>query len=165
MGNRIVVMKDGIVQQVAPPQELYDRPTNLFVAGFIGSPAMNFLKGSLSADGATFDGGTFQVVLPPHLSEVAKPYAGKPMVLGIRPEDVEADPAYVDSHPGARVPANIEVVEPLGSEIYLYLSTGENQITARVEPGLRFKAGEKISLALNSEKLHLFDAATEVAVR
>jgi multiple sugar transport system ATP-binding protein len=165
MGDRIVVMKDGIAQQVAPPQELYDRPANMFVAGFIGSPAMNFLKGKISADGTTFEGGTFSVSLPATLVAAAKPYAGKAMVLGIRPEDVEADPSYVESHPGARVPAKIEVVEPLGAEIYLYMSSGENAVTARVEPGLRVKAGESLTLALNTEKVHLFDPETEKAVR
>lgn len=165
MGDRIVVMKDGIVQQVAPPQELYDRPANIFVAGFIGSPAMNFMHGTISPDGRAFDGGTFKVELPAGLAAASKPYAGKKMVLGIRPEDVEADPAYIESHPGARVPAKVEVVEPLGAEIFLYLSTGGNNITARVEPQLRFKAGQEITLALNTEKIHLFDPETEKAVR
>jgi multiple sugar transport system ATP-binding protein len=165
MGDRIVVMKDGIVQQVAPPQELYDRPANLFVAGFIGSPTMNFLKGTLSSDAKVFDGGTFKVELPTSLSAAARAAAGKKVILGIRPEDVEADPAFVESHPGARVSAKVEVVEPLGSEIYLYLSTGENSITARVEPHLRFRAGENVTLALNTEKVHLFDAETENAIR
>jgi multiple sugar transport system ATP-binding protein len=165
MGDRIVVMKDGVIQQVAPPQELYDYPANMFVAGFIGSPAMNFLKGRISEDGTTFVTPTFQVTLPQQLQVAARPYSGKEMVLGIRPEDVEADPAYVDSHPGARVPAQIEVVEPLGSEIYLYLKTGENAITARVEPGIRFRANDQITLALNTEKVHLFDPETEKAVR
>ncbi|MFZ5826969.1 MAG: ABC transporter ATP-binding protein [Bacillota bacterium] len=165
MGDRIVVMKDGIIQQVAPPQELYDHPANLFVAGFIGSPTMNFLKGTLSADAKSFDGGTFKLELPEAITNAARNYAGKQMVLGIRPEDVEADPSYVESHPGARVPARVEVVEPLGSEIYLYLSTGGNAITARVEPHLRFKDGQDIVLALNTDKVHLFDAETEVAVR
>jgi multiple sugar transport system ATP-binding protein len=165
MGDRIVVMKDGIVHQVAPPQELYDRPANIFVAGFIGSPTMNFLKGKITADGGAFETPTFKLTLPANLAAAAKPYAGKNMVLGIRPEDVEADPAYVEAHPGARVPSSVEVVEPLGSEIYLYLKTGDNAITARVEPNLRFKAGENITLALNPDKFHLFDPETEKAVR
>jgi multiple sugar transport system ATP-binding protein len=165
MGDRIVVMKDGVIQQVAPPQELYDRPSNMFVAGFIGSPAMNFLKGRLSSDATTFEGGTFTVQLPEHLTAAAKAYGGREVVLGIRPEAVEADPNYVDAHPGARVPASVEVVEPLGSEIYLYLRSGQNQITARVEPHLRFKAGENVTLALHPEKIHLFDPETELAIR
>lgn len=165
MGDRIVVMKDGIVQQVAPPQELYDRPANMFVAGFIGSPTMNFLKGKLSADATAFETATFKLALPAGLAAAAKPYIGKEMVLGIRPEDIEADPAYVEANPGARVPSHIELVEPLGSEIYLYLKTGENLITARVEPGLKFKAGESLTLALNTEKVSLFDPETEKAVR
>ncbi|HYF92201.1 MAG TPA: sn-glycerol-3-phosphate ABC transporter ATP-binding protein UgpC [Symbiobacteriaceae bacterium] len=165
MGDRIVVMKDGIIQQVAPPQELYDKPANIFVAGFIGSPTMNFLKGKLSSDASTFETPTFKLALPAEIVAAAKPYGGKDMVMGIRPEDVEADPAYVEAHPGARVPSHVEVVEPLGSEIYLYLKTGENAITARVEPGLRVKAGDNLTLALNTDKVHLFDPETEKAVR
>jgi multiple sugar transport system ATP-binding protein len=165
MGDRIVVMKDGIVQQVAAPQELYDRPANIFVAGFIGSPTMNFLKGTVSSDATTFETPTFKLNLPASLQAAAKPYGGKQMVLGIRPEDVEADPAYVESHPGARIPSVIDVVEPLGSEIYLYLTSGENSITARLEPGLKFRAGDNLALALNTEKVHLFDPETEKAVR
>ena len=165
MGDRIVVMKDGIVQQVAPPQELYDQPANLFVAGFIGSPTMNFLKGSLSADGKVFDGGTFKLELPAELAAAARNYAGKAMVLGIRPENIQADPEFLATYTGPRIPAKIDVVEPLGSEIYLYLGSGENSITARVEPHLRFKAGQDIELAVDVKKVHLFDAETELAVR
>jgi len=165
MGDRIVVMKDGVIQQVAPPQELYDYPANLFVAGFIGSPTMNFLRGRLSPDAKEFDGGTFTLSLPDHLSGAAREYGGKEMVLGIRPENIHADPEFLAAHDGPRIPARIEVVEPLGSEIYLYLSSGENQITARVEPHLRFRSGENISLAVDADKVHLFDAATEMAVR
>jgi len=165
MGDRIVVMKDGIVQQVAAPQELYDRPVNLFVAGFIGTPTMNFMRGKLSSDATAFETPTFKLSLSSALSAAAKAYGGKEMVLGIRPEDVQADPAFVEAHPGARVPAEVELVEPLGSEILLYLKAGENSITASVEPGLKVRAGDKITLALNTEKLHLFDAETEIAVR
>ncbi|MBP2016756.1 multiple sugar transport system ATP-binding protein [Symbiobacterium terraclitae] len=165
MGDRIVVMKDGVIQQVAPPQELYDHPANLFVAGFIGSPTMNFLRGRLSADAKVFDGGTFTLPLPEKLAAAARNYGGKEMVLGIRPENIHANPEFVAAHNGTRIPARIEVVEPLGSEIYLYLSSGENQITARVEPHLRFHSGENINLAVDSDKVHLFDAETEMAVR
>jgi multiple sugar transport system ATP-binding protein len=166
MGTRIVVMKDGIIQQVAPPQELYDYPANLFVAGFIGSPAMNFLKGTLSADGKVFDGGTFKVTLPENLVKAAgATYNGKKVVLGIRPEDVKADQDSVQANTGAKLTAKVDVVEPLGAEIFLYLSTGENTITARVEPNLRFKVGQEVELALTPAKMHLFDAETEQAIR
>ncbi|HEY3368291.1 MAG TPA: sn-glycerol-3-phosphate ABC transporter ATP-binding protein UgpC [Symbiobacteriaceae bacterium] len=165
MGDRIVVMKDGIIQQVAPPQELYDYPTNLFVAGFMGSPAMNFLDGTISSDAGTFDGGTFKLTLPAALAAAIKPYSGKKMKLGIRPEDVEADPAFIQSHPGAHVPATVEVVEPLGSEIQLHLKSGENILTAKVEPNLRFKMNDRVTVAFNTEKVHLFDPETEKAIR
>jgi len=165
MGDRIVVMKDGVIQQVAPPQELYDKPANLFVAGFIGSPTMNFLRGRLSADARVFDGGTFTLSLPDPLAAAAKDYGGKEMVLGIRPESIHANPEFVSAYDGPRIPARIEVVEPLGSEIYLYLTSGENQITARVEPHLRFHSGENLTLAVDADKVHLFDAESEMAIR
>ncbi len=165
MGHRIVVMRDGVIQQVAPPQELYDRPANLFVAGFIGSPAMNFLRGRLSEDGQVFRAATFQFRLPERLAAAARPYAGKEMILGIRPENIHADPAYLATHDGPRIPARIEVVEPLGAEIYLYLRTGEDEVTARVEPHLRFRPHDQLDLAFDADKVHLFDAATEMAVR
>ncbi|HLO04723.1 MAG TPA: sn-glycerol-3-phosphate ABC transporter ATP-binding protein UgpC [Symbiobacteriaceae bacterium] len=166
MGTRIVVMKDGIVQQVAPPQDLYDHPNNLFVAGFIGSPAMNFLKGTISADGNVFDGGTFKVNLPENLVKAAGGnYNGKKVVLGVRPEDVNADQDSLQANQGSKLTAKVDVVEPLGAEIFLYLSTGENTITARVEPNLRFKVGQEVELALTPSMLHLFDAETEQAIR
>ncbi len=165
MGDRIVVMKDGVIQQVAPPQELYDRPANLFVAGFIGSPAMNFLRGRLSDDARTFHAATFQFPVPERLSAAARPYAGREMVLGIRPENMHADPQYLAAHDGPRIPARIEVVEPLGAEIYLYLRSGDDEITARVEPHLRFRPHDQIDLAFDPEKVHLFDAESELAVR
>ena len=165
MGDRIVVMKDGIIQQVAPPQELYDYPANMFVAGFIGSPAMNFLKGRLTDDGNVFDGGVFRIKLSPKLAAAAKPFNGKEMILGVRPEDVEADPEAVRQSNGYHMDARVDVVEPLGSEIYLYLSVGENQLTARVDPTLRFRPDDQITLAVNTERVHLFDPVTEKAVR
>jgi multiple sugar transport system ATP-binding protein len=166
MGTRIVVMKDGIIQQVAPPQELYDQPNNLFVAGFIGSPAMNFLRGTLSADGKVFDGGTFKIALPEKLvAAAAGKYANKKVILGVRPEDVKADADYVRSNEAFKLTAKVDVIEPLGAEIFLYLSTGENTITARVEPHLRFTVGQEVELALNPAKMHLFDVETEQAIR
>ncbi|MFO7273282.1 MAG: sn-glycerol-3-phosphate ABC transporter ATP-binding protein UgpC [Bacillota bacterium] len=165
MGDRIVVMRDGVIQQVAPPQELYDRPANLFVAGFIGSPTMNFFRGRLSEDGEQFRAATFQFRLPERLAAAARPYAGREMILGIRPENIHADPAYLAAHDGPRIPARIEVVEPLGAEIYLHLRTGEEEVTARVEPHLRFRPHDQIDVAFDVDKVHLFDAATELAVR
>ncbi|BDG59980.1 ABC transporter ATP-binding protein [Caldinitratiruptor microaerophilus] len=167
MGDRIVVMKDGVIQQVAPPQELYDRPANVFVAGFIGSPAMNFLRGRIVVEGdrTVFDGGALRIHLNGALRQPAAAYAGKPVILGIRPEDIEADPAFVETHPGTRVESVVEVVEPLGSEVYLYLRAGEHNLTARVDPGLRVQDGDRLTIALNTDKVHLFDPETERAIR
>jgi multiple sugar transport system ATP-binding protein len=165
MGDRIVVMKDGVIQQVAPPQEVYDRPVNLFVAGFIGAPAMNFLRGRLTGDAARFENATVSVTLPPSLSHAARPYSNQEVILGIRPEDIEADPEYIESHPGARMDAQIEVVEPLGAEVYLYLRSGENTCTARVAPTRKYRTGDALTLSLNTDKIHLFDPQHEKAIR
>lgn len=166
MGDRIVVMKDGIIQQVAPPQDLYDRPANVFVASFIGSPAMNFLHGRLeaSAERLLFDSGTFKVELPASLRESAECYIGKPVLLGVRPEDILAEAQFVDSHPMAMFEAIVEVVEPLGSEVYLYLRSGETSLTTREGGRMGFRDGDRINVALRVEKVHLFDPETELAI-
>lgn len=167
MGDRIVVMKDGIIQQVASPQELYERPANVFVAGFVGSPAMNFLHGRIvmHGDEVIFDGGAVQIRLNGNLRRPAAAYAGKPVILGIRPEDVEADPAFVETHPETRVESVVEVIEPLGPEVHLYLRVGAHNLTARVEPGLRVQNGDRLCVALNAAKVHLFDPDNEQAIR
>jgi len=126
---------------------------------------MNFLRGRLSEDARTFRGATFQFRLPERLSAAARAYAGREMVLGIRPEHMHADPEYLAVHDGPRIPAEIEVVEPLGAEIYLYLRSGQDEITARVAPHLRFRPHDRIDLAFDAEKVHLFDGRTELAVR
>lgn len=167
MGDRIVVMKDGLVLQVASPQELYDRPANVFVAGFIGTPPMNFVRGHLKRqDGhMVFDGGTFTAVVNGPYRSAAEAYGEKPAILGIRPEDIVADPQFVETHPGARVPTVVEVVEPLGSEVYLYLRTGDHSVTARVEPRVRVNDGDQLTVAFNTDKIHLFNPETEQAIR
>lgn len=167
MGDRIVVMHDGVVQQVASPQELYEHPANMFVAGFIGSPTMNFLPGRLVAKGSQleFCGEHFSVPIPVDLAAAARSQIGQDVVLGIRPEHISADPERVDRQSGGVLAANVEVVEPLGAEIFLYLQSGAYSLTARVEPHLRFRSGDRLRVALNPAKLHLFDSQTEHAVR
>jgi multiple sugar transport system ATP-binding protein len=166
MGDRIVVMKDGLVQQVAPPQELYDRPANVFVAGFIGSPAMNFLRLGLSeeAGGAYAVGDGVRVRIPASRSSRLKGQNGRQIILGVRPEDVECDSAYVEHHSDSVINAQVEVVEPLGAEVFLYVSCGSGNITARVEPGTKARVGDRIPVALNMDNVHLFDVETEMAM-
>jgi multiple sugar transport system ATP-binding protein len=151
MGDRIAVMKDGTVQQCASPREIYDHPVNMYVAGFIGSPKMNFIPVTVSGKRAKASG--FEVELP---------YAGDVQkgVLGIRPEDL-------DEHPregGPQIEMKIEVVEVLGSDQYLYGVVGADSLIARVDPNLKASPGDRIKLGLNTRRLHLFDAESEKAV-
>ena len=176
MGDRICVMKDGRIMQVAPPLELYNRPDNLFVAGFIGSPPMNFFKGRLEKSPAP--GGLLEFVesnetsaplrlaLDARLSALGAGHVGKNVVFGIRPEDIrDLGPGAASSEPGRAVEARVEVSEPMGAETYLYLHAGATSFIARVGPTDRFDAGQSIHVAFKMEAAHLFDAATEQAIR
>ena len=169
MGDRICVMKDGHILQVAEPLELYNHPANLFVAGFIGSPPMNFLKGSLRAAGAAVEfvedntlGRPAVIELGPGLAAKAKSHIGRPVVFGIRPEDVaEATPA---AHPRHVVEFNVGIAEPLGPETYLYLTTGAHNFVARMPAGFADFVNQTLRLHLAVDRAHLFDAQTEEAL-
>ena len=164
LGDRVVVMKDGLVQQVGEPLELYNEPANRFVAGFIGSPAMNFAAVTVSDGGgalwAASDG--LRIKVPAQLADRVGRYVGRPLTLGIRPEDLRiangADAA--DLSFGAAV----EVVEKLGSEILLDVTVGATQMVASVEPTAKTRAGDQIRLAINPDRLHFFDTESETAV-
>jgi multiple sugar transport system ATP-binding protein len=167
MGTRIAVMKDGLLQQIDTPQTLYDRPGNVFVAGFIGSPAMNFFDVKLkSSDGKLFiDGGPFSLEVPPDRVKALQPYTGKDLILGIRPEDLH-DPDFLP--PGVvpgRISAEVDVTELMGSSVNLYLLTGGKQFVAIVDPRTRARVGTKIDLVANMGNFHIFDRATELAIR
>ncbi len=171
MGDRICVMKDGHIMQVAQPLELYSRPANLFVAGFIGSPAMNFFRGTIKQAGNTLqfvETNTIEkpvvITLDERLSSKAKAYIGKPIVFGIRPEDVQDTLTVTNSDPGRTIEVKVEVSEPMGSETYLYLTTGASSFIARVNPTDRFDADQKINVTLKLENVHLFDAETEKVI-
>ena len=170
MASRIVVMKDGVVQQVDTPQNLYDYPANEFVAGFIGSPQMNFFDVKLSKEGqdvvATF--GDNKIVVPG--SKVAKfideSYIGKEVILGIRPENIHDDANVLATYANATIDVNVEVTEQMGSETYLYLTTTgkEGNIIARVDPRTTSRAGDKIKVAFDVNHLHFFDKQTELTI-
>ena len=162
MGDRIVVMKDGISYQIDDPISLYDRPRNRFVAGFIGTPPMNFMEGALEQDnGLVFNEGTFKVRVPARFEAPLRAFAGKPITFGIRPEDIY-DPSYGTELPSKQeMTATVEVVEPMGSEIYLYMTTGKTNFVARVEPHVRAEVDQKKKLLFNMEKVHFFDPVTE----
>ncbi len=166
MGTRIVVMKDGLIQQVDSPNNLYDRPNNLFVAGFIGSPQMNMLKVELvEEDGRLFARyGKNSVLLPREKAEAAKAYAGKEVIMGIRPEFVFDAPDKVAMLKDSTIEADVDVVEPLGSDTFLYLLSDGQKITARVEPKSPAKVGARMKFAIDATRVNLFDKATELVI-
>jgi multiple sugar transport system ATP-binding protein len=165
MGNRIAVLNGGLIQQVGPPQELYDHPSNLFVAGFIGSPAMNFFNGArIVGEGNTTRAvmdGVGQVEIPPLYAEAARKVAGKNITLGIRPEDLE-DVAVLpaNARDGSSIEAPVDVVEHLGSELLVYARAGGKSLTARVDPRSDVHTGGNVRLHVDSAHIHLFDTDT-----
>jgi multiple sugar transport system ATP-binding protein len=164
LGDRVVVMKDGLIQQVGEPLELYNTPANKYVAGFIGSPAMNFSEVNIVAEnGALFaKNAAMGIRIPDHLVARMQPHSGKPATLGIRPEDLRMA-ASADSA-GTTLEAIVEVSEQLGSEVILDVRVAGAGMVASVEPTVKVKPQEKIKLALDPRRLHFFDAKSEKAV-
>jgi multiple sugar transport system ATP-binding protein len=165
MGDRIVVMRDGVVQQVDTPLNLYEKPANLFVAGFIGSPAMNFLEARLTKqDGKLFvDGGVFLAQVPPQHVPALGDWAGRPIIFGIRPEDIY-DRALVQMSDGAMVRATVDVHEPLGSDTILYLTAGQHSIVARVDARTQARMGQQAEVAFDMKRMHVFNPETHAAI-
>ena len=165
MGDRIVVMKDGVIQQVDTPQNLYDMPCNMFVAGFIGSPQMNFLDGTLqkSGDQYTVDLAGTTIPLPKEKTADGKldAYVGKTLKVGIRPEDIKDDEEFLEKHSTSHLNAEVEVSELMGAEIYLYLTYQGQNLMARVAPTSKSRRGDKIVVAMDTNKIHLFDPESE----
>ena len=161
MGDRICVMKDGVIQQFDTPQNLYDDPCNLFVAGFIGSPQMNFVDAlaKKAGSGYVLSFGETEIAVDRDLAA----YEGKTLVLGIRPEDLHAEPSFFGK--GNVIDAYIDLNEMMGSESYLYLNYADQKMIARVPSRYAKKAEENIELAVDVEKIHLFDKDTEEAIR
>ena len=168
MGDRIVVMKDGVIQQVDTPQNLYDMPCNMFVAGFIGSPQMNFLDGTLIKKGELYgiDLGGDVIPLPKEKTADGKldAYVGKKVKMGIRPEDIDDEPEFMAKHTDCQLDAQVEVSEMMGAEIYLYLEYKGNKMTARVAPTSKARNGDTVRVAFDPHKVHLFDIETEQTI-
>jgi multiple sugar transport system ATP-binding protein len=164
LGDRIVVMKDGRIQQIGEPLEVYSRPQNKFVAGFLGSPAMNFIDASVTElNGAlSIETTGLRMPVPADRSRKLSSYKGKQITLGIRPEDLRQ--AAAGSADNISFEAVVEVVEPLGSEILLDVQMGRHSLVARVAPSFQKKRHEKIRLAFVPECVHLFDPQTEEAI-
>ncbi len=168
MATRIVVMKDGLIQQVATPQNLYDYPDNKFVAEFIGTPQMNFLFCTLEQQGGDvyIVFGDNKLKLPAEKSNnpALQDYIGKEVIVGVRPECLRDDTISLNSMPDSIIECNVEVTELMGAEIYLYLSCCDNSLTARVSPRSTARAGDTIKIALDTTRVHIFDKDTEKAI-
>jgi len=166
MGDRIAVMKDGKIQQCADPITVYDKPANKFVAGFIGSPPINFLSGRLIKKERKyyFDEGNFQVKLVEEMFDRMSAYEGKELVLGIRAEDIYDKLFASGVSPENTVKVTCEVVEPLGSEVYLYLNTGRHNFVARVGAHDRPEVNRDMDLVFDMSKVHFFDKDTEQTI-
>jgi len=163
MADKIVVMRDGKIQQIGSPLYLYNQPINKFVAGFLGTPPMNFVNAKVVEEGGKVyvDEGSFKLAVDPSHQPLLKAYAGKEITFGIRPEDLEVASA---STAGSTLKAKITVVEPLGADINLYASTAKSSITARIPPHHSFKMGDEVTLSPVMLKARYFDKDTELSI-
>ena len=165
MATRIVVMKDGLIQQVDTPQTLYDEPCNVFVAGFIGTPQMNFINGKLvkKGDDVYFNFEDKSIKLPPEKANNPdlKDYIGQEVIGGLRPECIHDAPMQLAALPDSVVDAYVDVTELMGAEIHLYLTIGETNLIARVSSRSTTRAGDNIKVAFDMSRLHIFDKDTE----
>lgn len=167
MASRIAVINKGILQQIDTPQQLYDKPNNLFVAGFIGSPAMNFFPGKLRRDDGRIvvEGGSFNLQIPDKRVEVYADHVDKEIIFGIRPEDIhnpDFAPPGIIAQP---VESTVDVTELMGNEIIVYLKTGEDVFVARVDPRSTYHVNDNVKIVFNMENMHIFDKESEVTIR
>jgi len=170
MATRIVIMKDGVIQQVDTPQNLYDKPCNVFVAGFIGTPPMNFITCNIDmrGDDIYLIFGRNEIKLPEGKAKklLATGYVDKGVIMGIRPESIRDEQLYIEQMPDAVIDAQVEVVELMGSETFLHLKVdgADHTITARVSPRSKARPGDIIKVALDANRIHLFDKETEKTI-
>ncbi|MBS4218141.1 sn-glycerol-3-phosphate ABC transporter ATP-binding protein UgpC [Bacillus sp. FJAT-49711] len=166
MASRIVVMKDGIIQQVGTPKEVYENPVNIFVGGFMGSPAMNFFNGKLEADGFLVE-NKVKVAVPEGKMKMLRDqgYVGKELVLGVRPEDIHDEPAFIEASQGTKINVKIDVAELTGAETMLYAAIGNTDFISRIDARTIVEPGQTIDLAFDMNKSHFFDITTEQRIR
>ncbi len=167
MGTRVVVLKDGLLQQVDTPQNLYNYPANLFVAGFIGSPAMNFFDATLVGENGDLyvDGGTFRLKVPEDKLQVLLPLKGRKVIFGIRPDDIH-DPEFTPPNITAgTIKAQVDVTELMGNEVFVHLLMGEKSFVGRFDPRTGARVGSTIETVVNMDTMQIFDTQTEKAVR
>jgi multiple sugar transport system ATP-binding protein len=167
MASRIAVTNKGKLQQLDTPQALYDRPGNMFVAGFIGSPSMNFFPGKIKKNEGKLYVETegFTVAIPDNRAKAYFDYVDKKVVFGLRPDDIHAPQFLPPNIHAEKINCKVDVIELMGNEIFLYLVNGSNSFVARVDPRTYFKVGEDVQVALNMDNFHIFDPETEQAVR
>ena len=168
LGTRIVVMKDGVVQQVDSPLDLYMRPNNLFVAGFIGSPQMNFIDAKVVVSGSEVRlmCGSNSIKLPENKAKklIDNGYEDKTVTFGIRPEDIKDEEMFISNSPDTTLEATVKVYEMLGAEVFLYFTIETFDITVRVNPRTTARPGDTIKIALDGSKIHLFDKETQETI-
>ncbi len=168
MATRIVVMKDGLIQQVDTPQHLYDCPVNKFVAGFIGTPQMNFIDGTLTKKGEdvyfNFEENSLKLPADKASDPALAEYIDKEVILGIRPECIYDQADQIEAHADSKAETYVEVTELMGAEIYLYLTIGETNLIARVSSRSSTRAGDTINIAFDTTRVHIFDKDTERCV-
>ncbi|MDB4349848.1 sn-glycerol-3-phosphate ABC transporter ATP-binding protein UgpC [Omnitrophica bacterium] len=166
LGNRIAVMKDGCIQQLAEPVNVYDKPVNKFVAGFIGTPPMNFIDGRIikREDNFYFDEGRFTVKVTDEMMPALEDYLGKPVIFGIRSEDIYDKLFVTEAPPENTITASVEVIEPMGSEVYLYLTTGLHSFIAKVGGHASPVINQDMDLVFDMSKIHFFDKDTEKTI-
>jgi len=166
MASRIAVMNAGVIQQVGTPQQLYERPDNVFVAGFIGSPAMNFFEVAVRGDRAEMylDTDTFRVVVTSQKVDMLLPYLEKKIIFGIRPEHIHVTEYMPSGMVASPVRARVDVTELMGNELFLYLLSGNNQFLARVDARTMARPGQDVEVAFNMANMHVFDLGTGKAV-
>ncbi|CAH0298301.1 Trehalose import ATP-binding protein SugC [Peribacillus simplex] len=164
MATRLVVMKDGIVQQVGAPKEVYDEPANVFVGGFIGSPAMNFFSGTLKE--GIFHIGPVRIEVPEGKMKGLREqgYIGEQIILGVRPEDFHDELIFVDASPNTTINIKVEVAELMGAEIMVYSQINDQNFVSRVDARTEVKAGQQMKLAIDMNKVHFFDSKTETRI-
>jgi multiple sugar transport system ATP-binding protein len=168
MGDRIAVLNQGKMQQVDTPLQLFYHPANLFVAGFIGSPAMNFMNGTLVADngGVVVDADPLKLKLPAEHAEKVRGHVGRPVIFGVRPDDIydRSLPAPVTGEEGNSATLAVDVTEPMGSTVYAYLTIGPHLLVADLKAETKARIGGKLEVAFDMVKTHLFDPETELAL-
>ena len=168
MGDRIAVMRDGILQQLDTPQNLYDHPANMFVAGFIGSPAMNFFPGQLAPENngqeIWVQTSGLKLKLPESLRGKLGSQSGREIIFGVRPEHIHSRAEVRDADPSRTARVNVSVVEPLGSEVFAYLSANGHEFIARMDAASQPRPGENIETVFDTDHLHVFDKETEQAL-